>query len=465
MPEVDPKLSMLVAPPDLGDNVSVAAASFAKGVELAAAGNPTDAYPLFVSTVTTDPTHAAAWYHIGTLLFVDKRFSAARAAMERVNELRPNNPRVLTNLGWYAHASSDTEAGYNYLKRAVELGPDLALGWSNLSQVQIARGDVTGALLSAKRGLDLCNDGNPTHAMSLAFCYLFNGDLQDGLTQYKARFRYKLQPFLSYAYPFWNGEPVETLFLRAEQGIGDTLTTLRFLPEVSRRVGRVLCYINSELRSLVEDMNLPNVSVHALPAVLPAAADAWLPMMDLPLALGLETVDIVERFAPPYMPVYKTPHKETVDKNIGIVWAGSAAMDLDQWRSMPLGAFMPLTYLPGVKLFTMQVGSPKEQIITEGMHGLIEDLGPVLTDMRETARVISNLDLIISVCTSTAHLSAAMGKPTWVIRNRRSSDWRWGLGEGYPSKWYPQTRIFERDYHEQWSDVIQRVKEALINGD
>lgn len=130
---------------------------------------------------------------------------------------------------------------------------------------------------------------------------------------------------------------------------------------------------------------------------------------------------------------------------------------------MPLSAFIPLTYIPGVKLFSLQVGPPKQQIVTEGLHGLIEDLGPVLTDMRETARVMSNLDLVISVCTSSAHLAASMNKPVYVLRNRRSSDWRWRLGEGHCSEWYPSARIFERDYHETWEDVISRVKEAIIN--
>lgn len=468
MADIDPKLSMLLPVPESLAKQSVASQSFTKGMELIQSNNPGDAYPLFVATVAEDPTHAGAWYQISIMLFADKRYAAARAAMERVNALHPNNPRVLTNLGWYAHAAEDTDAGFKYITRAVELGPDLALGWSNLSQIQIANKDLNAALISARKGVELCSDGNPIHSMCLAFAHLFRGELQQGLEFYRARLRYKLQQFLSYAYPFWKGERVGTLFLRAEQGIGDTITTLRLLPEAASRADHVLCYVNAELRTLVEDMSIENMTVVALPAILPAKADAWLPMMDLPMVLGLETKDIVERFAPPYINVGAGRASIGGPKHVGIVWAGGGDMDMDRWRSVPLADFIPLTYLPGVKIYTLQVGAPKAQIVTEGLHGLVEDLGPNLTDFRETARIVSSLDVVISVCTSTAHLAAAMGKTTYVLRNRRSSDWRWGLGERdpkiNPAPWYPNARVFERDYDEQWSDVIQRVKEALVNG-
>lgn len=458
---LDPKLSMLLAPTsDMISPSSPAAQSFARACELSAAGNPADAYPLFVSTVAADPSHAAAWFHIATLLYGDRKFPAARAAMEHVNRLKPNEPRVLTNLGWYCHTAEDTDAGFHYLKRAVELGPDLALGWSNLSQISIALSDLDSAVKYAQRGLDLCNDGNPIHAMSLAFTHLFRGELQRGLDLYQARFRYKLQQFLAYAYPLWNGEHVGTLFLRAEQGIGDTITTLRFLPEVSKRVSRCLCYVNAELRTLVEDMNLPNFEIHALPAVLPAAADAWLPMMSLPLALKLETSDIERSFAPPNVPVYGSPepHKEL---NVGLVWSGSSEMDMAKWRNVPLREFISLFAIPNTRWVALQKGDGHPQITTEGVHGLIHDLSPVLTDIRETARVIGTLDLVVTVDTSVAHLAASLGKKTFVVRNRRCSDWRWGQGSGLTSKWYPATFVFERDYSETWADVIGKLRTAI----
>ena len=467
MADMDPQLSMIAqTPADLVDNTSSAAITFARAVELAAAGKTPDAYPLFVSVVTEDPKHVGAWYYMGTILYSDKKFAAARAAMEIANRLRPNEVHILTNLAWYCHVNEDSEAGLAHMKRAVELGPELALGWTNMSQIQIGLNDLDGALRSAQRGLDLATDGNPIHAMSLAFCYLFKGELQKGLHYYDARFRYKLQQFLSYAYPIWKGEKVGTLFLRAEQGIGDTITTLRFLPEAARRADKVLCYVNLELRAVVESMNLPNVEVFPLPSVLPASADAWLPMMSLPVAVGATTDDVMTKYAAPYLPAYPKPDKNTVFK-VGLVWAGGGDMDMDRWRSMRLIDFVPLMSLPGVRCYSLQVGPPKQQIVDEGLHGLVTDLGPRLTDMRETSKVIGELDLVVSVDTSTAHLSAAMAHPTFVLRNRRSSDWRWGLGsrdESNPPPWYTKNaRVFERDYGEQWSDVIQQVKEAIVS--
>lgn len=464
-PAIDPKLSMLLAPTgDMASPSSPAHQSFSRACELVSSGNPADAYPLFVSTVSADPSHAAAWFHIGTLLYADRKFFTARAAMEKVNQLRPNEPRVLTNLGWYCHTADDTDAAFHYLTQAVKLGPDLALGWSNLSQVYIAMRELDKGVHCAQRGVDLCTDGNPMHTMSLAFAHLFRGDLQLGLKYYEARFRYKLQQFLSYAFPFWDGSPVDTLFLRAEQGIGDTLTTLRFLPEVSRRAKRTLCYVNAELRTIVEDMNLPGFEIHALPTVLPAAADAWLPMMSLPLALKLETSDIISSFAPPYIPVCGTPAPHE-GKYIGLVWAGSLEMDMSRWRNMSLVDLIPLLSLPDTKWVSLQKGIGQPEIVAEGCHGLIEDMSPLLLDMRETAKVIACLDVVVSVCTSVGHLAAAMGKPTIIIRNRRSSDWRWGLGSrdpaNNPAPWYPKVWVVERDYNETWKDVVEKVRVLL----
>lgn len=459
----DPRLSMLAPiPAEITAATSPAVAqSYDRAMELLASNNPSDAYPLFVSVVTADPTHAAAWYQIGLLLFADRRFPAAYAALEKVNQLYPDNPRILTNLGWYAHASDDLDAALHYLTRATQIGPNLFLAWSNLSQIHVARSDLDSALLCARRGVDLCFDGNPNPSMSLAFTHLFRGELLDGLRFYEARFRYKLQQFLAYAYPMWKGEKVNTLFLRAEQGIGDTISTLRFLPEAARRCDRLLCYVNAELRTFVEAMNLPHTEVHALPAVLPAQADAWLPMMSLPSALNLEMSDL-PAFELPFG--FPSPSNTRISPantplRIGLVWSGSDEMDMARWRNMQLRDLIPLLSAPNTQWFALQKGNAQREISGEGVHGIINDLSPQLIDMRETASVIANLDLVVSVCTSVAHLSAAMNRPTIVIRNRRSSDWRWGLGSGTPSRWYgPHVQIFEKDYSETWATVVAKVK-------
>lgn len=456
----DPRLSMLEdMPAEVGaPPTTPAAQSYERACELYKSQNPGDAYPLFVATAQADPGHAGAWYHMGLMLFQDHKYKAARACLERVNQIKPDNPRILTNLGWYSHTAEDTDAGLYYLKRAVEIGPDLALGWSNLSQIYIALSDLDAALRCAVRGLDLCSDGNPIHAMSLAFTHLFRGELLEGLGYYKARFRYKLQQFLAYAYPMWEGEKTGTLFLRAEQGIGDTVSTLRFLPEATRRADKTICFVNAELRTLVEDMRLPNTEVKALPSVLPAFADAWLPMMSLPLALRTSMKDL-----PAFdLPRYGKPATHD-GMNIGVVWAGSKDMDMTRWRDVPLAEMISLLSMEGTRWVSLQKGDGQPQITTEGVHGILEDLSPVLIDMRETARVISSLDLVVTCCTSVAHLSAAMGKPTFVLRNRRASDWRWGLGSRESVPWYgDNVRIFERDYHEGWVDVVRRVREAIL---
>lgn len=445
---------MSAEPEKLDDASSPAASLFSKAVELAKA-DADAAYRLMVATLHADPKHAGAWYHLSTMLFAGRKFQAALSAMQRCHQFRPDEPRVLTNLGWYSYVCGDHEAGLKYLKRATELAPELHLAWANLSQVYIALDDFDNAVKCAEKGVAL-GMGEPLPMMCLAFANLFQGKLLEGLKQYQARFNFKLPHFLAYPYKRWDGGKVGTLFIQAEQGIGDTISVLRFIPEVCSRAEKVILFVNKEIHGLTEAMNLPNLEVCPIPATIPVA-DAWTPIMSLPMVLGYDTPDL-EKFKPPYLPrPAALPLPDVGQKRIGIVWGGTPENDLDRWRSVPAHEFLVLASIPGCTLHSLQMGPAKEQFIEHGLYGVVEDMSSRINTMTDTARIMESLDLIVTVDTSVAHLASALGHPTIVVRNKRASDWRWGRFEGKTSKWYPATVIAERQYEETWADTMARV--------
>lgn len=437
----------------LNDPKSSAADLFTKAVEQAPT-DPDSAYRLMVAVLHEDPLHSGAWFHLATMLYAGRKFPAATAAMERCNQLRPNEPRVLTNLGWYRYVNGNIDGGLECLKKATELAPELALAWANLSQVYIALDDFDNAVKCAKRGADL-SFGEPLPVMCLAFTHLFQGSLQEGLKHYQARFSFKLPHFLKYPYKLWAGEYVDTLFVQSEQGIGDTLSVLRFIPEVCKRVGKLILFVNKEVHELTESMGIPNLEVRPIPATIPAA-DAWTPIMSLPLILGIETSDLVN-YQPPYLPIPKATDRKSSQKRIGIIWGGSAENDLDRWRSVPANEFLALASITGCTLHSLQMGEPQKQFLEHGLYGVVEDMSAHIHSMTDTAKIMGSMDLIVSVCTSSAHLASALDFPTIVVRNKRASDWRWGRYEKQTSKWYQKTHIIERQYSESWTDTFVRV--------
>jgi len=139
---------------------------------------------------------------------------------------------------------------------------------------------------------------------------------------------------------------------------------------------------------------------------------------------------------------------------VGIVWAGCATHSNDRWRSMPPSSFAPLVSRHGAHFYSLQV----EKSSQKNMDAIV-DLAPAIVDMADTAALIEQLDLVITVDTSVAHLAGALGKPTWILLSR-NADWRWGM-EASTTPWYPSARLFRQHVLGDWADVVDDVTRAL----
>ncbi|MEW6497054.1 MAG: glycosyltransferase family 9 protein, partial [Cyanobacteriota bacterium] len=192
--------------------------------------------------------------------------------------------------------------------------------------------------------------------------------------------------------------------------------------------------------------------------------DVHAPLLSLPHIMGT-TLEIV----PAQIPYLNPPHSSSfrlekppeADLKVGIVWAGSPDNLSDRIRSCSLKDFLPILPIPGIAFYSLQKGTPVEEIAQLSSQVPLQDLSSQLTDFADTAAVIAQLDLTISVDTAVAHLAGALGRPVWVLLSHRA-DWRWML-EREDSPWYPSMRLFRQSQPGDWAGVFARVAEALVN--
>lgn len=431
------------------------------------ANDGTGAYQEIVATLAAAPGHPKAWYWLGHLLHLSKKWRPAAAAFHRHLALSPKTAddrhHTLVNIGWNTHLAGDSAAGEGYLREAVKLDKGAALPWINLGQVLWEIGDSAGAEEAARLGFQLAAPEEHAAEMGLAFILLGQGRWAEGWRHFEARIPFKFPEFAKYPYPRWDGGAVDRLFIQAEQGLGDVVMAARWLAAAADRAKTVVLYAPPAALSLLRDLGIPNLLVDGLPRALPEA-DAFCPMFSLPLALGLSDGEIGKR-RPPYIQPRWTAGVANFAR-VGINWAGSDAHDGDAWRSAPLEAFGRLAKNPRIRLCSFQFGPNAKDLTGQGWHGLVEDLSPRLGGLAETAVEMRGIDLMLSVDTSAAHLAGALGVPVALLLGDRRTDWRWGPArDGAESCWYAGMRVFRKGREESWVELAERAVVAMGVGE
>lgn len=415
-------------------------------------------YQRMVGVAASRPDDAQAFYDLGCGLHDLRRWGASAGCFARsLNALGVDCPglgrvRVLTNLAWNQHLSGRSEGAEVLLREAIALAPNEGLPHMHLSLVLGVLGrdeeSLEHALIAVGR-----DPGSSISRVALSFALFFNGKWDAAWREFEGRFAYRLPQFTTRPYPMWRGERVGTLLIECEQGLGDAVFASRWFPLAAERADRVLVYSHKELVGLFRDQRWERVEVYAVPRPLPPC-DAWCPAMSLPVALGSEVGGA------PYLRAKADAVGEGCWRDIGIVWAGSDAHEQAHLRDAALPFFLPLSEIPGVWLHGLQVGPRSADLVELGCAGLIEDRAPEITNMADTARILGELDLVITVDTAVAHLAGAMGVPCWMLVNQRGVDFRWGR-DGRMTRWYDSLRLWRRDIHEDWPALMRRVEAEL----
>jgi tetratricopeptide (TPR) repeat protein len=359
----------------------------------------------------------------------------------------------------------DALQSYN---RALELAPGtesyaaLLFNRANVLR-QLARMDE--ALESYGRAL-ACKPDLAEAKMEQSHCRLAMGDFKRGFQEYESRWENaQLKPVkLRSSEPLWLGQESlagKTILLWAEQGFGDTIQFLRYVPLVAQTAGTTILRVPLPLRSLAETLDCP-VSVIAFADPLPPH-NFNCPLMSLPLAFGttLESIPSDVPYLSAKADLVETWRNQLGPRTrlrIGLVWAGRRREPVNRTRDMGLEVFDPMTRLD-VEIISLQKEIPdQDRPVIESMPK-ISCPGEKLSDFADTAALIENLDMVICVDSAVAHLAGALGKPVWIML-RYSGEWRWLL-ERSDSPWYPTARLFRQKKPGDWAGVVSHITQQL----
>lgn len=393
------------------------------------------------------------------------RYDEAISAYKEALQIEPNDIDVLINMGNAYHLTGDTDSALKCYKKILVFAPDAYKAINNIGKIYFGQGDIKTALTYYDNALQL--DADYAEAkFNKAVALLSIGEYEKGWSYYESRFErkdaHKVYPHKLRG-THWNGLPFrgESLLIHCEQGQGDVIQFFRYLPMVKALGGKIILEVQDSLAPLLE--NSPSVDdiivfdAKQKPAV---HYDQYIAIGSLPMLMKT-TLDTIPAH-PPYIEADggKTARWRkriaSAAFHVGIVWAGS---DVDPQRACRLSDWHSWWSNPHIQFYSLQKGVGAIQLSELPDGTRIEHLGDELIDFSDTAAVIANLDLIISVDTAVAHLAGAMGKPVWVLLPKLS-DWRW-FWERTDSPWYPTARLFRQGRYNNWTDVVIEVKNAL----
>lgn len=418
-----------------------------------------DAAAAFATAARLNPTLTAAHGNLGVALRRLGRPEAAVASYARALALAPDDAGILSNLGNALRELGRLEAAETALRRAVALDPRNFSFLYNLALLLRDRRKHTEALALMER-LVAANPASGEVAWDLALTRLYLGDYVRGFDGYEARWRLARSPARTLPGPAWTGaEPLEgkTLFLHSEQGFGDAIQFARFVPPVAARGARIVLECLPELQELFA--TLPGVVAVVPKGSTPPPYDFWAPLLSLARLLGttFERLPAGTPYLHPPRPMTRGPARAPGTLlSAGLVWAGKTT---PRDRSWPLEKLLPLFADPRVALHSLQMGPRAADLARLGVEHLVHDRSPHLASFADTAAAMADLDLVITIDTSVAHLAGALGRSTWVLL-RYVSDWRW-QDEPATSPWYPTMRLFRQRHPEDFDGPVAEMAAAL----
>jgi tetratricopeptide (TPR) repeat protein len=436
-------------------------------------GNIEEQTSYLEKAISLKPDYYEAHNNLGCVLRDQGRIDEAISCFHSVLSIKKDFPLALLNLAVCHRTNGNNAEELAHLYRAVTIQPDYWAAHNQLGYALLVTGELTKAEHHFRTALSL----NPEYAsakFNLGVLQLQKGNYKEGLPLYESRFEVYKNDIPDYdadyftnacRAPAWSGEDLQgkSILLWMDQGLGDNLMMLRFLPQlISKGVSRLVLLGRPPLVRLFDHVPYAVQVIEAEADLHGGIYDYHCALTSLPYHLGtlVETIpcDIPYIFVPEDLKRRWKNRLSTIrGMKVGLVWAGNKKLPRDHLRSIPLAAFQPLEEIRGITFISLQKGDASEEL--PQAEWLVQDCIAECNDFLDTAALVENLDLVISVDTSTAHLTGALGKPVWLL-NRFESEWRWMSGRE-DSPWYPTMRIFNQPTMHDWTSVIEKLASEL----
>lgn len=407
--------------------------------------------------------HAAAHCILGIALFNLDRTEDALAAFDAALALAPDMAEAHNGRANVLRRLGRTDAAIIGYSQAIACNPALAdaynnraVAWQSLRRIPEALADYDAALARA-----------PAHAdarWNRALVKLLVGDYRQGWADYEWRWRSAVmrRHARDFPQPQWRGEDIagKTVLVHAEQGLGDVLQFCRYVPLIAARGARVVLEAHRPLRRLLATLTGVDIIVTSDEPKPPF--DVHCPMLSLPLAFGT-TVETIPAEVPYLAPdpasvaAWRAKLGPRERPRAGVVWAGRSDNQNDTNRSMPVEVLTPWLDT-GVELHCLQKEIAAPDRAWAAARGVRFHDGD-LADFADTAALATTMDVVVSVCTSGAHLAGALGLPVWVALSF-AADWRW-LMDRADSPWYPTARLFRQSAPGDWTAVVEAIAARL----
>jgi tetratricopeptide (TPR) repeat protein len=430
------------------------------GAALRDQGKLDDAVACCRRALELKPDYAEAHYNLAIALKDQGKLDGAIACHRRAVELKPDFAKAHNNLGIALKDQGKLDEAIACYHRALELKPDYAEVHNNLGIALKDQGKLDEAIACHRRALELKPDYADAHG-NQSLLSLLTGDFQRGWAEYEWRWKTKESERRDFSQALWEGQSLEgrTILLHAEQGLGDTIQFVRYVPLVKQRGGAVIVECQKPLLSVLTSCAGIDRLVERgekLPAF-----DVQAPLLSLPgiFRTSLETIpaDVPYLFADRRLiEHWRAELGPIAGLKIGIFWQGATT---NPARIIPLSHFGSLAGLPGVRLLSLQKGVGVEKLQEARERFPVTEVGSRLQGFMDTAAVLRNLDLLITCDTAVAHLAGAMGVPVWVALPF-VADWRWLLNRS-DSPWYPTMRLFRQKKLGDWAGVFEEIKAEL----
>lgn len=422
---------------------------------------PADAANLLQRILRAAPGYAPGWNNLGVALRRLKRWEAAAASFSRGIALAGGDTEAaysnlgnsLRDLGRFAEAETA-------FRRAIDRGgtPGTRYNFSLLLR-DMNRVDEALALIDPVIAAD---PGNRSYLWDYSLMLLQKGRWAEGFEAYEARWSLPGVPPFASDRPLWDGSPLagRTLLLLSEQGMGDAIQFARYVPLIARDGGRIAMQLRPPLLPLFAAAPaLAGVDLTAMGGALPPH-DVCLPLLSLPRVLKARP----ETLPPPL--AFDLPQDRLAEaakafpprlgrRRVGIVWAGSPGHRNDRNRSADLAAFRSLFADPGLDLYSFQIGERARDLAVSGLGALVADLSGRISDFRDTAILLRQVDLLVAVDTGPVHLAGSLGVPTVVVMPF-AVDWRWGES-GETTPWYASLRLVRQPTQGDWDGAFARA--------